>query len=412
MHPMKNSLKFICTALLACLSSSALAQSALFKDLPVPTEFPQPAGMPVGSLHLAADAQAGILATNNVYRNSSHLDSEASQLALSSTLTSSGERHLLIGTLEHYSQDFQDKAYQDMDLDATTATVFGRFVTSEMTNLRLLFISEEDILGKTQSEQLNSFTSGLEQNQRIEAIFEIDNGRYFSNIMGRNDQVDSETGAGLENDSLNRSERDVILLGGRHFDWGKAFLFGGTQSVNYESSSTPTLASRNSDENRYGIGVEFQFGKVSGDVDVFRFTQRFKSSTIPDIENAWVGAGTLNYATSDKLALMFVVNRKFHETNISNSGGIFEENIFFGGALSLSPNLYLRMGPNYNKTEIDNTPVVIERYEFDVELAWQISKHFEMLFTTNVFAQDAENRAFSSFDAQQANTLLSIKYSL
>lgn len=409
---MKTPLKVLFAPLMVCLAQNAIGQSLLFDDLPVPSGFPQPEGKALGSLQLDADVMAGMMTTNNVYRDSSHLDSEATQLAFSSTLTSSAERHLLIGTLEYYSQDFQDSAYQDMDLDATTATVFGRFVTSELTNLRVLLINEEDILGKTQSEQLNSFTSGVETNQRVEAIFEIDNSRYFANVMGRNDKVHSETETGVQNDALDRSERDYIALGGRYFSWGRAFVFGGTQTLKYESRSDPTLAQRNSNENRYGIGAEYEVGKFSGDLDIFRFTQRFKSVTIPNIKNEWVGSGRLNYAASDNFTLVFSADRRFHETNIPNSGGIFMENVFFGGAWSLSPNLYLRMGPSFNRTELENTPVVIDRYELDVELAWQMSSHFEMLFTTNVFAQEPENSLLTSFKAQQANSVLSIRYSL
>ncbi len=409
---MRASLIAVFVPFMVCFGQSVSAQNAHFQDIPLPDGFPQPDGTMLGSLHLDADVTAGLMTTNNVYRDSSHLESEAMQLALSSTLTAAGERHLIIGTLEHYSQDFQDDAYQDMDLDATTATVFGRFVTSEITNLRLLLINEEDILGKTQADQLNSFTSGHEQVQRIEAIFEIDNSRYFANIMGRNDQIDSETSSGPQNDALNRSERDYIALAGRYFGWGRGFVFGGTQAVRYESNSNPVLAERNSDEDRYGVGVEYQVGRFSGDVDIFRFTQRFRSAAIPDIENAWVGSGRLNYAASDTLALVISADRRFHETNIPNSGGIFEENVFLGGAWSLSSSLYLRMGPSYNRTELQNTPVVIDRFELDVELAWQINPHVEMLATSNIFSQNAENPAFSSFDAQQAHTVVSIRLSL
>lgn len=413
---MKATLKVVLTPLLVCFAQGVLAQNVLFTDLPVPASFPQPEGRAVGSLQLQADAAAGVMTTNNVYRDASHLSGEATQMALSTNLTSSGERHLIIGTLEYYRQDFRDSAYQDMDLDAMTATVFGRFVTSELTNLRLLVIDEEDILGKTQSDQLNSFNSGLQRNQRVEAIFEVDNSRYFGNVMGRYDQIDSdsfsETATGLQDDALDRSERDLILLGGRSFSWGRAFLFGGTQTVRYDSSSTPSLAERHSEEKRFGVGAEYQIDKFSGDVDIFRFTQRFDSPTIPDIENAWVGSGRLNYAASDRLTLVASAERRFHETNIANSGGIFAENIFVGGAFALSPSLYLRLGPSYNRTEILNTPIVIDRYELDIELAWQFSPHFKLLFTTNVFAQDAESPAFSNFRAQQASSVLSLSYSL
>tara|TARA_R100001377_G_scaffold74382_2_gene50642 strand:+ start:1428 stop:2669 length:1242 start_codon:yes stop_codon:yes gene_type:complete len=413
---MKAHLKVVLAPLLACLAQGVIAQNVLFNDLAVPDSFPQATGVELSSLRLDADVSGGLMTTNNVYRDASHLSSDATQVAMSSTLTSGGERHLLVGTLEYYTQNFRDSAYQDMDLDATSATVFGRFVTSKLSNLRVLLINEEDILGKTQSDQLNSFTSGLQTNQRIETIFEIDNSNYFTNVMVRNDKIDSEsfseTVQGLQDDSLNRSERDYILLGGRHFSWGKAFLFGGTQTVTYESSTTPALAARNSDENRYGIGAEYQVGKLTGDVDVFIFTQRFKSPSIPDIENEWVGSGRLNYALNDKLALVVAADRAFHETNIPNSGGIFSDNLFVGGAWSLSPNLYLRMGPSFNRTEIQNTPILIDRYELDVELAWKIYSKFELLFTTNVFSQSAEDSAFSGFDAQQANSVLSLRYSL
>lgn len=409
---MKATLKVVLATLLACLAQNLIAQNILFEDLPVPADFPQPEGMAVSSLHLDADVMAGLMKTNNVYRDASHLSSEATQLGLSSTLTSSGERHLIVGTLEYYSQDFKDNAYQDMDLDAISATVFSRFVTSKITNLRVLLINEEDILGKTQSDQLNSFTTGLQTNQRVETIFEVDNSRYFANIMARNDKINSESSTGLENDTLNRTERDYILLGGRHFSWGKAFMFGGTQTVKYQSNSTPALAARNSDENRYGIGAEYAIGKFSGELDIFQFTQRFKSNAIPDIKNDWVGSGTLNYALNDKFMVVLAAERAFHETNIPNSGGIFAEDIFIGGAWTMSPTIYLRVGPSFNRTEIQNTPVIIDRYELDVELAWQMSSSFELLFTTNVFSQDAEDPAFSSFNAQQANTVLSIKYSL
>lgn len=409
---MKSIFKIVLVPMLGLLAQSVIAQNAHFRDLPAPQSASQPTGMALGSLHLDADVTAGVMTTNNVYRDASHLGSEATQLALSSSLVSGGERHLIIGTLEHYTQKFADNAFQDMNLDATTATVFGRFVTSELTNLRLLVINEEDILGKTQSQQLNNFTSGVLQIQRVEAIFEFDNERYFANVMGRNDKIESRFRSGVQTDALNRSERDYIVLGGRHFNWGKAFLFGGTQSVRYESSFSPALAQRNSDENRYGVGVEYQVGRFSGDADVFQFTQRFKSASIPDIKNDWVGSGRLNYSVSDVLTLVFAVDRRFHETNIPNSGGIFEENIFIGGAWALSQNLYLRMGPSYNRTELQNTPIVIDRYELDVELGWQISSHFEMRLTTNVFSQGAGNPVFSGFDAQQANSVLTVRYSL
>lgn len=410
---MKTTLKVVVAPLMVCIAQGVIAQSAHFDDIPVPAGFPQPEGLMVGSLHVDADVKGGLMTTNNVYRDSSHLSSEATQLGLSTTVTSSAERHLIVGTLEYYSQDFRDNAYRDMDLDATTGTLFGRFVTSELTNLRLLFISEEDILGKSQADQLNSFTSGVEHNQRVEAIFEIDNSRYFANVMGRYDTINSRTeGGGLQGDTLNRSERDYILLAGRSLSWGRAFVFGGTQEVRYESNITPQLAERNSDENRYGVGAEYQIGKFSGDIDVFRFTQRFRSAAIPDIENAWVGSGSLNYAVNDSLSLVFSADRRFHETNIPNSGGIFTENVFVGGAWSLSPTLYLRAGPAYNRTELQNTPIVIDRYELDVELAWQIRSHFEMVVTTNVFSQSADKPAFSGFDAQQAHTVLSLRYAL
>ncbi len=398
--------------LLAFFAQSAVAQSALFENVPVPVGYPQPEGKDIGRLHLDADVAAGFMKTNNVYRDSSHLGSESTQLELSSTLTAVGEHHLIVGTLEHFSQEFRNNAYQDMDLDATRATAFGRFVTSELTSLRLLAIDEEDILGKTQSEQLNSYTSGLEHNQRIEAIFEIDNSHYFANFMGRNDKIDSQSSTGLENDTLNRSERDYILLGGSYFSWGKAFLFGGTQSVNYASSSNSLLALRNSDENRFGIGAEYTVGKYSGNVDIFQFTQQFKSVSIPDIQNEWVGSGVVNYAANDKFSLMFSMNRIFHETNIPNSGGIFDENIFIGSSLSISPTVYLRAGPNFNKTTVHGTSLQIKRYEFDIELTWQFNTDFEIHFTTNIFTQNAKDPIFSTFNAQQANSLLTIKYIL
>ncbi|HEY0964054.1 MAG TPA: outer membrane beta-barrel protein [Pseudomonadales bacterium] len=409
-------MKFAVVPLLVALAPSAMAQSVLFDDVPVPAEFAGPEGMALGSLHLDASVDAGVMATNNVYRDASHLRSEASQLGLASTLTANGDRHLIVGTVEHYVQDFRDSAFEDMDLDATTLTLFGRFVTSQLTNLRLLLIDEEDILGKTQSEQLNSFTSGLQHSQRVEAIFEMDNTRYFANVMARDDQIDSdsfsETATGLQDDALDRSERDYILLAGRSFGWGRGFLFGGTQAVRYESSSMPSLAERNSRERRYGIGAEYQIGKFSGDVDIFRFTQRFDSVAIPNVENEWVGSGNLSYAINDAFTLVFAMERKFHETNIPNSGGIFAEDIFAGGAFSLAPNLYLRIGPSYNRTDILNTPVVIDRYELDLELGWQFSKHLKLQFTTNVFAQEAENPLLTQFRAQQANSVLSLGYSL
>ncbi len=414
-HFMKTTIKVV-TPLLLCLAQGAAAQSVLFNDLAVPPAFPQSEGKQLGPLMLAGEVAAGMMSSNNVYRDASHLGSEASQLALSSTLTSSSDRHLLVGTLEYYAQDFRDSAYQDLDIDATTTTVFGRFVTSELTNLRLLFINEESILGKDQSDQLNSFTSGLETNTRYEAIYEIDNSRYFANVMGRYDQSDSEsfsqTATDVLSEALDRSERDYIVLAGRSFAWGRAFLFGGTQAVRYESSSTPSLAERNSDENRYGIGVEYQVGKFSGDLDVYRFTQRFVSDAIPNIENAWVGSGKVNYAATDNFSLLFAVEKRFHETNIPNSGGIFSQDIFLGGTYALAPTLYLRMGPSHNTVKIQNTPVEIARYELDVELGWKLSSHFKLLFTANVFAQEPNNPVFSSFKAQQSNAALSISYSL
>jgi hypothetical protein len=402
--------------LLLGLAQGAAAQNVLFDDIPIPAAFPQPEGIPVGPLNLAADATVGVMGTNNVYRDASHLSSEAEQLGASTTLSSSGERHQIIGTLEYYSQDFRDDAFQDMDLDATTATVFGRFVTSKWTNVRLLVIDEESILGKEQSDQLNSFNSGLQENKRVEGIFEVNNDRYFSNVMARYDQISSRTfsptDTGVQADALDRSELDHILLGGRIFSWGRAFVFGGTQAVRYESNSTPSLSERNSDEHRYGVGAEYEVGRFSGDLDVYRFTQRFVADYIPDVENTWVGSGKVNYAASDDLALVLSVVRKFNETNIPNSGGIISDDIFVGAALSLTPRLYWRVGPSYNQADIQNMPVKIKRYGLDSELAWQFSTHFKMMFTANLFTQHAADRALTNFQAQQTSAALSLNYSL
>lgn len=409
---MKISFRVVLTPLLVCLAQGVIAQNAHFEDVPVPASFPPAEGRFVGSLKLDADVMAGVMTTNNVYRDASSLSSEASQLELSSTLAKRGQRYVILGTLEYYTQEFRDDAYQDMNLDAVTATMFTRFATSKISNLRLLLVNEEDILGKEQSDQLNSFNNGLRQIQRVEAIFEVDNSRYFTNIMARNDKVDSQSSSENQGDNLNRSERDYILLGGRYFDWGKAFLFGGTQAITYESSTMPLLAQRNSNEKRYGVGAEYEVGKFSGDVDIFQFTQRFRSATIPDIKDEWVGSAKLNYLASDRLTLVFAIDRQFHETNIRNFGGIFEENTFVGGAWAFSPNLYLRMGPSYNKTELKGTPLVIDRVELDVELVWQVSDHFDILFTGNVFNQKTKNALLSDFNAQQTNSLLRMRYSL
>lgn len=398
------------------LAPAAFAQSVLFEDLAVPSAFAPPEGRMLGSFKLDAEIGTGVLSTNNVYRDNTHLGSEASQTGLTTTLTSQSDKHLVIGTFEYFSQNFRDNAYRDLDIDAQTTTVFGRFVTSQRTNLRLLVIDEEDILGKDQSDQLNSFTSGLEHNRRLEAIFEFDTERYFANIMARDDQVDSEsfsrTATAIQDEALDRSERDYIVLAGRSFPWGRAFVFAGTQEVRYESGSIPTLSQRNSDEDRQGFGIEYEVGRFSGDADIFRFTQRFVSAAIPDIEGEWVGSGTLNYAASDRLTLMASAQRRFHETNIAGSGGIFSEDVFIGASVALLPGLYLRMGPSYNRADIQNTPVRIERYELDLELGWQLSKHFQLLFTNNIFIQEPTNPAFTNFDAQQANSVLSVKYLL
>lgn len=400
---------------LAGATQSALAQSVLFEDLAVPMSFQQPEGLPLGSLHLDGEAGTGLMATNNVYRDASHLASEALQTFLSTTLTSSSDKHLVVGTFEHFDQNFRDDAFKELDADVSTTTLFGRFVTSKLTNLRLLVIDEEDILGKEQSDQLNSFNTGLEHNRRYEAILEIDNSRYFANMMWRYDRVDSEsfsqTPTAIQDEALDRAERDAIFLVGRSLPWGKVFVFGGSQAVRYESGTDPALAERNSDENRYGLGLEYQVGKFSGDADVYRFTQKFDSDVIQNIDKVWVGSGNLNYAVNDRLSLLFAIQRRFHETNIAGSGGIFSQDIFAGAAFALSPALYLRVGPSYNTAKIQNTPVQLERYEVDLELGWKPGNHFKVLFTTNIFIQEPKDQGFGA-TAQQASSVLSLSYSL
>lgn len=412
---MTTTRKIAATLLLIGTTHAVQAQNVLFEDLPVPVDFRQPAGLTRGSLHLDGAVGTGRMATNNVYRDASHLSSEASMTSLASSLTSSSDKHLVVGSFEHLIQDFRDEAFKDLDVDVSTTTLFGRFVTSRLTSLRLLVIDEEDILGKEQSDQLNSFTTGLEHNRRYEAIFEIDNTRYFANIMWRYDQVDSQsfsrTPNAIQDEALDRAERDAIFLVGRSLPWGRAFVFGGTQAVRYDSNTDPALAERNSDENRYGVGIEYRVAKFSGDADIYRFTQKFDSVMIPNIDNAWVGSGTLNYAINDRVTLVTAIQRRFHETNITGSGGIFSQDIFAGAAFALSPDLYLRIGPSYNTAKIQNTPVQLERYEIDLELGWNLSRHFKLLFTSNVFIQEPKAGAVGSV-AQQASSELSVSYSL
>lgn len=405
------------SVLLALGSMPAVqAQNRLFEDLAVPGAFSPPKGMVVGLIQLDGEAGAGALSTNNVYQDSSHFDGTALQTALSTTLTSSSDTHLVTGTVEYFSQDFSDQAYSALDITVESATLFGRFVTSDWTNLRLLVIDEEDILGADQTDQLNGYSSGTESNRRYEAIFEVAAPTYFANAMWREDTTDSESFSGsataLEEDALDRTERDLIGLAGRTFGWGKAFVFAGTQAVRYQSTTDPQLAGRNSDEHRYGVGLEYAVAKLAGDASMYRFSQDFDSAAIRNVENVWVGSGKLNYAATDRLALQLAFDRRFSETNIANVSGIIADNLFVGASVAFLPSLYLRMGPGYSRARILKTPVDITRYSLDIEAGWTLREHLKLLFKSSIFMQQPEIKAMQSLTAQQSSAAITLSYVL
>tara|TARA_B110000971_G_scaffold35378_1_gene33425 strand:- start:1932 stop:3176 length:1245 start_codon:yes stop_codon:yes gene_type:complete len=402
--------------MLAASFSLVNAAHAQLEELPVGGSFTDPEGKMVGNLNLQASASLGGMVTNNVLQDSSHLSAEGSELSLSSSLTSQSDKHLIVGSLDLLSRNIVDDAFSELDVDLHMGTVFGRFETSEHTNIRLLLIDQETILGVSAEDQVLGLGAGLEEMSHIEAIFEVGNAKYFANVMARYVDLETislqDTIVGFEEESLDRVEEDLIFLFGRHFSWGKTFLFGGQQSVEYSATAGAGFEARNSDELRYGAGFEAELNDFTADANIYRFTQKFDNILIEDIERKWVGGAKISYAMDDRLDFLISVDRDFTETNIEGSGGLFIDNYFAGAMIDLPPKAYLKIGPSYSKTSIAGSKIGIRTKSIDLEAAWKFSDKAVLQLNTSISIQNVNVSMLAGLNAQTALSTLSFKYSL
>ena len=391
---------------------------AQVSELPTPESFLSSEGITLGDFRVTTDLEAGYGWTNNAWQDSSHESGTQRILSVSSAAQSVTEKRIIAASFDFFGQSFIEEEFSALNMNSLSGNLFGRFQLGEHVAWRGLLKRDETILGLSQEDKINGIQAGTEIADQVEAAFEWDNERLFYSIMGRNidlvTDMFEETSFGYVENTLDRRETDFIAFAGKYFDWGRAYLFAGSQEIRYNSPRKHVLVNRDSDENRLGFGAEYSNGKWSGAVDAYVFTQDFVSPVIQDVDNEIVGSISAVYAAGEALSYTIELERDFAETNFAGSAGLFTDRMFAGISLSPRDNAYVKVGPTVSTISVVNTPLEIDISSLDLEASWAFSPKFKAFLRTTVALTETSGAggALSFLDAQAATTYLTLSYSL
>ncbi len=390
------------------LQSSAFAQLA---TVAAPQGFEQPADVKFGNFNVSSRAEAGLSPTSNIRLDASEESDIKRILSLSGNANSDWQKHNLAASINFFAQDAADSAHEAQDNEALSGSLMSRFELGGNTILRGGLQRQQSIIGKNHVDQFNGFLHGTTTSSMASYGVEWDNQRWFVSGMGQYVDVFNDTDVQGVDDvmeqSLDREESQLTLQAGRHFAWGNAYAFVGSQAINYDASASIQMSNRDSDGWRAGAGVEFSHGRLRGAVSAITFTQDFDTNTIKDL-HATVGTVQVGFQINPQFSLSGLLQRNFSETNIEGSAGIFTNTYFVGVMYSPTPKFYFKLGPAYNRSQMSDSSMATKRVSWEWASVWQIHPRAALSFAASHSDQRVNNPAMLSQQYDETSGTLSV----
>ena len=389
------------------LSGNGLAQSA---PLPNPPGFEQPSGLSSNGFEFYTRAQAGVQFTDNIRLDPSQKSDAQKLLAIDAAARSTWKRHAFAATVAYLKQQAVDT--RDQGAEALSGTLSGRIDFSKTLNLRLGLLRQENIIGKNDPMQFNGNLNGTARTDTVEAGLGWDNKKRFVNLLGRHQQITNRTDINVSVlsrlQAQDREEDNLTLQAGLHRSWGKVYLFGGPQSVNYTGSKVILPEDRDSSGGRLGVGVEFKQGDLQGVVRAILFGEYFDAPTIAKVQSG-VGIVQLIKTINERWAISGVAERVFDETNIQGSGGLFTNLVALGTRYSPRSDIYIKVGPAYRYYQIAGTSYRAQNTSLDATGAWQATKRLEFLLNATLSNQTVNDAMLANLQyGENAITLSAV----
>lgn len=398
----------ISACLVMCVSSSAFAQLA---TVSAPQGFGQPKGIKLGTFNISTRAEAGLTPTSNIRLDSSEESDIKRILALSGSANSEWQRHNLAASIDIFAQDAADSAHEAQDNEALSASLLSRIELGGHAILRGGLQRQQSIIGKNHVDQLNGFLHGTSTNTMATFGTEWDNQQWFVSAMGQMASVKNDTDVqGVDEvmeQSLDRKESQMTLQSGRHFSWGNVYGFVGAQTIDYDASLSLQMGSRDSDGWRVGGGVQFARGKLRGAVSAITFTQDFDTDSIRDL-HATVGTVQLGYQISERFALSGLMQRNFSESNIEGSAGIFTSTYFAGLMYSPTQQIYFKVGPAYNRSQLADSGSATKRVSWEWASVWQAHPRAALSFAVSHSSQGVNDPGMAGQQYDETSGTLSL----
>jgi len=402
---------FLCLSgagMLMMVSGSAFAQLSTVSP---PAGFGQPTGIKIGSFNVSTRAEAGLTPTSNIRLDSTEESDIKRILALSGSASSDWQRHNLAASIDLFAQDVADSAHDAQDNEALSASLISRFEIGGNAILRGGLQRQQSIIGKNHVDQLSGFLHGTSTTTMASYGAEWDNQQWFVSAMGQMADVKNETEVqGIDDvmeQSLDRNESQMTLQSGRHFTWGNIYGFVGAQAIDYDAYQSLQTGSRDSDGWRVGGGVQFSRGKLRGAVSAITFAQNFDTNSIRDL-HATVGTVQLGYQLSERFTLSGLLQRNFSESNIEGSAGIFTSTYFAGVMYSPTPQIYFKLGPAYNRSQLADSSSATKRVSWEWASVWQVHPRAAVSFATSHSSQGVNDPGMAGQQYDETSGTLSL----
>jgi hypothetical protein len=394
--------------MLLLVTNSALAQ---LSTVSAPAGFGQSTGVKMGSFNVSSRAEAGISPTSNIRLDSSEESDIKRILALSGSANSDWQRHNLAASIDFFAQDAADSAHDAQDNEALSASLLSRFELGGNAILRGGLQRQQSIIGKNHVDQLNGFLHGTSTNTMVSYGAEWDNSQWFLSAMGQMANVKNDTDVqGIDDvmeQSLDRNESQVTLQSGRHYPWGNVYGFVGAQAIDYDASLSLQMGSRDSDGWRVGGGAQFSHGRLRGAVSAITFTQNFDTNSILNL-HATVGTVQLGYQLSERFTLSGLLQRNFSESNIDGSAGIFTSTYFAGVMYSPAPQIYFKLGPAYNRSQLADSSSATKRVSWEWASVWQVHPRAAVSFAASHSSQGVNDPGMAGQKYDETSGTLSL----
>lgn len=387
--------------ILAVICSAIWPVSLQAQDapLPPPQNFERGLGLKTKDWTFYNRVQTGIQSTTNIRQDPTERSDNKALVSVIAVAQSAWDKHALAFNASYDYQDAFDTDNQKND--ALSGSISGRIDFTSNFNLKLGLLHTESIVGKNDPEEFSGNLNGETTEKTLEAAAEWSGNSNFIDLQTRYDQIDNSSDinvTGLARTQIqDRDEWNTTLQLGQKFNWGKAYILGGSIVINYDGSSVILPEDRDSEGGRIGVGLNYIKDRFSADASIIGFSQYFDADSIGHVTD-YAGLLQASYSLADNLSVAAKLQRTFDETNITGSAGLFTNLLSAAAQYEFRDDMYVKFGPSYRLFEIEGTTMEAEEVQFDAALGWNLIKNVELLVNLTTYSQTVNDASLSSLE--------------